>query len=102
MCGAGGAGEREAAASAFCIEVSRSLFNALYTGNSAKVGGAWYLFADPPPQHHAQVYAGEQEAMIDPALWMRTRAAFGASSRASRLALGAMEATPIMSAGNRR
>ena len=88
-----------AAASAFCIEVSRYLFRALYTGSSAK---AWYLFADPPPQHHAEVYAGEQEAMIDPALWMRTRAAFGASARASRLALGAMEATPIMSAGNRR
>jgi len=36
------------------------------------------------------------------ALWMRTRAAFGASTRAHGLTLGAMETTPIMSGGNRR
>lgn len=62
MCGAGGAGEREAAAEAFSIEVSRYVANALYTGSAAK---AWYLLADPPHQRHAQVCEGEQEAVID-------------------------------------
>jgi len=86
-------------ASAFCIEVSRSLFSALYTGNSAK---AWYLLADVTPQHHAQVYEGEQEAIIDLALWMRTDAGVRSNTRVHGLALGAMEAMPIISGGTRR
>ena len=45
---------------------------------------------------------GEQKPIIVMALWMRTRAAFGASTRAHGLTLGAMETTPIMSGGNRR
>ena len=63
--GWGDAVGREATAAAFCIEVSRYLSGALYTGNSAK---AWYLLVDVIRQHQAQVYEGEQEAIIDPAL----------------------------------
>ena len=59
MCGAGGAGEREAAASAFCIEVSRYLFSALYTGNSAMSAKAWFHpehrpHPEPPPMNTLQ------------------------------------------------
>jgi len=64
-------GGRSATASAFCLQVSRSLSSALHTGNSAK---AWYLRVDVIRQHHAQVYEGDQEAIIDPALWTQAGA----------------------------
>jgi len=81
---------REATASAFCIEVSRYLCSALYTGNSAK---AWSLLADVTPQHHAQVYEGEQEAIIDPALWLQAGAGVRSNTRAHGLAFGAIKAS---------
>ena len=90
VAGCGGAGEREATESAVCIEVSRYLCSALYTGNSVK---AWYLFADPPPQHHAQVYEGEQEAIIDPALWAQAGAGVRDNTWAHGLAFVALKAS---------
>jgi len=73
--------------------------NALYTGNSAT---AWYLLADAPHQHHTQVYEGEQKAIIDPALWMRTRAALSASARANPMDVGTTADAWLINAGNWR
>ena len=94
----GGALGRKAAAAAFCIEVSRYISGARYTGHSAK---AWYLLVDVIRQHHAQVYEGKREAIIDPALWMRTRAALGTSSRANGVDIGTTADTRLINAPHR-
>jgi len=61
-----------------------------------------YLGKVQPPQHHAQVYEGEQEAIIEPALWMRTRAAFGALARENGIDIGATNDTSLINGENRR
>jgi len=45
------------------------------------------------PQHHAQVYEGEQEAIIDPALWLQAGAGVRSNARAHGLAFGAIKAS---------
>jgi len=67
--------------------------------NIASIGKVW---SPQPHQCHAQVYEGEQEAIIDPALRMLTRAAFSASVRASEMDIGTTGYTWLINAGNRR
>ena len=52
--------------------------------------------ASPTLRPDAQVYEGEQEAISDPALLMRIRAAFGASARANEMDVGTTADTRLI------
>jgi len=67
--------------------------------NVASIGKVW---SPQPPQRHAQVYEGEQEAIIDLVLWMGTQAAFNASAQANEMDLGTTADTRLINAGHRR